>query len=385
MSEGKWIEVIDMLKIDNIMKERLYRRCTENKGKKHMKLRYYKPVIICASLVCMLVSAPIMARVISTALERMEEMDRREIKSLNDMIQEQPLEIEADSFSRELTEEEQSRKKVLLEEYTYKARFPEYEVSIAKGEPSRLVDEVCYDMQNSKFYLPNRALTDEELLQIIDFNHKRDYSLQVMNKVEKQEVSIKDVNNMEFMEKAEYILENIYGIDAISLERTVEWYNEDEDAYEITFTEGNTSFYIRMEKETLKVEKVSADLKEDLDSYQIITKEIAENETALFEKSKEIIENVLGVDQQIKSEWCNYYIGDGDRGQDRNLNYLFELEDGSAYIFNYVYEEGAFEEGILRAFDYVGNFEWYHQLVKDNEPKNAEKGIERVEFEIDLK
>ena len=384
MNEEKWIKIINQVNMDQAMKQRLYEKCIEKKDEKYMKLRYFKLTIICAGIIAMLVAVPIIGRMTSNVLVRMQEMDRKEVEDLNTMIQEQPPTVEADSFSRMLTEEEQSRKEVLLEEYTYKARFPQNEVSMMQEELPQPLDKIYYDMQNSKFYLPNRQLTDEELLQIIDFNHKRDYSLQVVNKVEKPEVNMIDINNMEIEEKAEYIIENIYDVDAKSLERTVEWYNEDEDAYEITFVQGNREFYICMGKETLNVENVSVNSRKDFNSYQVVTKDIAENATSLFDKSKDIIENVFGIEQQIKNAWCNYYIGDGNRGQDRNLNYLFELEDGSAYIFNYVYEKSGNQDAILLTSYYVGNFEWYHKILKDNESNNVKKGIERVEFKMNL-
>lgn len=384
MNEEKWIKIINQVNMDQAMKQRLYEKCIEKKDEKYMKLRYFKLTIICAGIIAMLVAVPIIGRMTSNVLVRMQEMDRKEVEDLNTMIQEQPPTVEADSFSRMLTEEEQSRKEVLLEEYTYKARFPQNEVSMMQEELPQPLDKIYYDMQNSKFYLPNRQLTDEELLQIIDFNHKRDYSLQVVNKVEKPEVNMIDIKNMEIEEKAEYIIENIYDVDAKSLERTVEWYNEDEDAYEITFVQGNREFYICMGKETLNVENVSVNSRKDFNSYQVVTKDIAENATSLFDKSKDIIENVFGIEQQIKNAWCNYYIGDGNRGQDRNLNYLFELEDGSAYIFNYVYEKGGNQDAILLTSYYVGNFEWYHKILKDNESNNVKKGIERVEFKMNL-
>lgn len=384
MNEEKWIKIINKVNMDEAMKQRLYEKCIEKKDEKYMKLRYFKLTIICAGIIAMLVAVPVIGRMTSNVLVRMQEMDRKEVEDLNTMIQDQPPTVEADSFSRMLTEEEQSRKEVLLEEYTYKARFPQNEVSMMQEELPQPLDKIYYDMKNSKFYLPNRQLTDEELLQIIDFNHKRDYSLQVVNKVEKPEVNMIDINNMEIEEKAEYIIENIYDVDAKSLERTVEWYNEDKDAYEITFVQGNREFYICMGKETLNVENVSVNSRKDFNSYQVVTKDIAENATSLFDKSKDIIENVFGIEQQIKSAWCNYYIGDGNRGQDRNLNYLFELEDGSAYIFNYVYEKNGDQDAILLTSYYVGNFEWYHKILKDNESNNVKKGIERVEFKMNL-
>ena len=43
--------------------------------------------------------------------------------------------------------------------------------------------ELCFCVENSTFYLPKQELTDDELLQIIDFMEKRDYSVRKKNSV----------------------------------------------------------------------------------------------------------------------------------------------------------------------------------------------------------
>ena len=45
--------------------------------------------------------------------------------------------------------------------------------------------EVVYCRANSTFYLPKSELTDEQLLQIIDFNERRDYALAKQNQADR--------------------------------------------------------------------------------------------------------------------------------------------------------------------------------------------------------
>lgn len=374
MNEEKWIEVIGKIHMDNAMKERLYHQCIQKKYGKCKKLKFYKPVRIGAIMVCMLVSAPLIADVTSNVLERMQQMNKQEVDSLNDLLQAQK--VEADSFSRALTAEEQDRKKRLLEAYTYKERFPEGDVKLVEGESLALENTLCYDINNSTFYLPHRPLSDEELLQLIDFNHKRDYSLQVMNPVEKTEVNMKDVKEMGLVEKAQYVIHTIYGLAPQSLESTIECQDEARKSYSVTFTEGKRNFSVGLEGEDLKVKNVGATLQNELSTYQVVTKEIAENETVLYEQSKDIVENVFAVGQGIKSAWCNYFIGDGGRAQDRKIHYLFELEDGSAYIFRYVQEEGTLYECF-----YMTRFSDYQRMMEQNDPKDLERGVKREQFE----
>lgn len=376
MKQEKWIEVIKEIKMDDSMKQRLVNNCSKKKYSSTLLFKYPKIVWVASIAVCVLISVPVIASVTSTVLERMQLMSKEEVKYLNEMVQSQT--SEADSFSRKLTEDEIMRKKELLQEYTYKAKSPISRIALIDGEDQKLSKELCYNVENSIFYLPERDLTDEELLQIIEFNEKRDYSLQVMNEVDKIVVDMGTVEDMGIMERAKYMINTIYGVTTENMKNTIE-YDENTGQYDVTFIEETREFSLRINDKDLKVSSISADLQKQLSSYSVVTKEIAENEKVLYEKSIDILDNILNVNQEVKSAWCNYFIGDGGRGQDRKLHYLFELEDGSGYIFRY-----AKEEGTLYEFIYMNNFSNYKTMMNQNDSKDLERGIIREEFEISL-
>lgn len=87
-------------------------------------------------------------------------------------------------YSRNLTEEEQNRKAELQEEYRAGTRFPQQSMPYFNGEEEQKPKDatVSFDYVKEICYLPERDLTDEELLQIIDLYEKANYSLQEINK-----------------------------------------------------------------------------------------------------------------------------------------------------------------------------------------------------------
>lgn len=120
-------------------------------------------------------SIPVRALVESLVAERMEELPQEEVVSIVEQLDSQ--ETEADGFSREYTEGEKQRRGELYEAYL-KGTFPEGELLQVDTEEEAGQQEFCYLTTNSTFYLPaDRELTDEEILQMIDFEEKRNYAL----------------------------------------------------------------------------------------------------------------------------------------------------------------------------------------------------------------
>lgn len=119
-------------------------------------------------------SVPVQAIVRSFVMARMEEVPKAEVKDITRMMQEQR--VEADSFSREFSDSERSRMKELLQLYGI-GTFPEKTICLVEQEEERPEGILSYTFETGYFNLPEREMTDEELLQIIDFNKFRNYVL----------------------------------------------------------------------------------------------------------------------------------------------------------------------------------------------------------------
>lgn len=84
----------------------------------------------------------------------------------------------ADAYSRELTENEKERMEKLMDLYSNEGVFPEGELAKISDSSEYGGTGVAFMASRSTFFLPEGTMSDEELLQIIDFRAKREYSLQ---------------------------------------------------------------------------------------------------------------------------------------------------------------------------------------------------------------
>lgn len=107
--------------------------------------------------------------------ERLENIPKQELEAVNQMVQGQN-NAEADSFSREYSKEEIKRMQQMQEAYQ-NGRFPQQTITFTDSVGQIPDDSLSYDPDTGFLYLPDRTLTDEELLQIIDFNYTRDYAV----------------------------------------------------------------------------------------------------------------------------------------------------------------------------------------------------------------
>lgn len=116
---------------------------------------------------------PVSALVHSIVRERMEEMPQEEKDAYVEALTQQRAAVSG--FSRAYTPEEERRYREMGEKYRA-GIFPEREVMKADTEEAAEAYEFCYLTSTDTFCLPERELTDEELLQIIDFMVKREYA-----------------------------------------------------------------------------------------------------------------------------------------------------------------------------------------------------------------
>lgn len=130
------------------------------------------------------VSVPVRAVVTSVVKERMDSVPGEEMRDLNDMIQSQ--EAQADGFSREYTAGEKARNKELWQAYE-NGTFPEGVIAQVDSGDEAAEGTLCYDRSTGVFRLPDQEMTDEELLEIIDFQHRMSYAVEQSGAVTEEE------------------------------------------------------------------------------------------------------------------------------------------------------------------------------------------------------
>ena len=262
---------------------------------------------------------------INLYIQRMNSLNEEEMLTYNSEVQN--TDKEADSFSRQLSKLERDKMLEFREEYETEGRFPTKEILKVQKKSEVVHGELCFCVENSTFYLPKQELTDDELLQIIDFMEKRDYSVRKKNSVSELPSSENEkVSEDEAVEFAKKILADVYNLDIT--------YADEEIEFETT--------------QNSKGEKLS--------SYFVYLK----NRKWEFDATVE-----------IDSETGYNYLEDGtlNRG---NVKYVIETEDGRGYVFIY-----SINADIVYDIYQIPDIEFFEKQEKRNTKVNRKNGILR--------
>ncbi len=153
----------------------------KNMERKEMKR---KAAVAAACILAVgIIGMPVKALVDSVVQERMEQIPEEEIEETAEMLAENSASVEADGFSRDFSEAENVRMIDLAVKYN-QGLFPEKEMPEVENDAAAIPDQLCYSMETGTYFLPERELTDEELLQYIDYQQKLNYVLAENNKEE---------------------------------------------------------------------------------------------------------------------------------------------------------------------------------------------------------
>jgi hypothetical protein len=143
------------------------------------KMNIRKAAVLAAAMI-MLLSVTATASV-GILRERMEAINREKLEEY--FVQISARKIPNDNYNRYFSDSEKQRMEQLKEEYETKGRFPEGEIALIEQPGQYKGKNVSYYPETGTFFFPEKEMSDEELLQIIDFRNKRDYSLQKMNEL----------------------------------------------------------------------------------------------------------------------------------------------------------------------------------------------------------
>ena len=172
-------ETMEQIHISEQMQEEIIMDVINRQmGNRKSKTRSWRKIVASAAVVALtagIISIPVRAVVNNIVRERMESISQEEVLAINDMVQEQR-NAEADGFSREYSDEEKERSKVLWQEYK-NGTFPDKVIVEVDDAEDVTKGMLCYIRSTGVFTLPDREMTDEEILEIIDFQHKMSYAV----------------------------------------------------------------------------------------------------------------------------------------------------------------------------------------------------------------
>lgn len=271
------------------------------------------------------------------ANQRMQQMKPEEIGDLKTDLQTST--EGADHYSRKLSDSEHNRLVQLTTKYDTEGLFPKSKILEVDSKNQILKDRLCFDSASSTFYLPDRELTDEELLELIDFYSKRDYSIKQRNSELSSEKSTEALlGESAGVTQAAKFVKQLSGVDVSKMEYSVSYTGNETDTskkfLEIQF--GNTSASPYMVTVDTQKNQVVWMLLGDNNYYSDAIVSDEEQFKNQYVTVKNTIQKLLSAGQNIQNAYLTYKESTSNALVKKGvLLYLCTLSDGSGYELNY--------------------------------------------------
>lgn len=352
-------------------------KISAKKAKRYFLLFHSKVAAVIALCVVSLSLSIGAGAAINLYIQRMNSLNEEEMLTYNSEVQN--TDKEADSFSRQLSKLERDKMLEFREEYETEGRFPTKEILKVQKKSEVVHGELCFCVENSTFYLPKQELTDDELLQIIDFMEKRDYSVRKKNSVSELPSSENEkVSEDEAVEFAKKILADVYNLDItyadeeIEFETTQNSKGEKLSSYFVYLKNRKWEFdaTVEIDSETGVLNGIDIDNKskeECISGIKVEKKRYQEYGSEI----RQLYEH-LQYGKNIKKMRVTYnYLEDGtlNRG---NVKYVIETEDGRGYVFIY-----SINADIVYDIYQIPDIEFFEKQEKRNTKVNRKNGILR--------
>lgn len=200
-------EAMEQIHISEEMQEEIIKNVPRQMKYRNRKTKYRKIAASAAAITLstLAISFPVRAFVANVVKERMENMPTEEVEDIVIMMQEQDAyaahstsswdtsadldSLEdcgreegqqttglADGFSREYSVNEKERSQALWQAYK-EGTFPDNVITQVDNTEEAPEGTLCYIRSTGVFQLPDQEMSDEELLEIIDFQHKMSYAV----------------------------------------------------------------------------------------------------------------------------------------------------------------------------------------------------------------
>ncbi|WP_177974899.1 hypothetical protein [uncultured Eubacterium sp.] len=316
------------------------------------------------------------------AKQRVEQTSEKEKESL----WKDAAKADADTFSRELSEKEQKRLNELAEKYESEGLFPEGSILQISDKSEIVSDQICFLAQDSIFYLPETALTDEQMLELIDFYAKRDYSVTAQGQKDAEEsetsADVTEISQEEAIEKASDLLSRLYGIDADTLaietehDQTLDENGETFTTNRISYRDetAGISYRVSVNLQNGEIKTVSA----EKDAGSNYSKEIAED-AAQYQNFYSEAEKMANAYMGENTVWTTKemeYMRDEDHVFGTGIvNYIFETDTDSCVISyscaqQYFYQVRYFTKDELNSY------------LADEKEQGAKRNLEQVIVDV---
>ena len=309
-------------------------------GQPQRKINFYGKLAVACACVCIITMSGVgVHAAINYANQRMEQItDAEKEQFISDVNESQ---ASADSYSRPLTDVEKSRLDELTEEYESNGVYPEESILEIKDSSQIDSSRICFEPDTSTFYLPERELTDEDILELIDFYNIRDNVLSGQKtEVVYDMTGVDEITEEEAKSIAKDLLQKLYDADTDNMKVEVD-YQQGTDGEE-SFS---TDYLYFTDEETGEQYEVSVDLQNA--KAGSVAKIAAESpyednlkpDEALYKSQYETADKMasafLGNTEEWKDSKTTYLVSDDGSVRNGVVNYEFTAQSGESCIVSY--------------------------------------------------
>ena len=169
------LNALDSLESDNTQDNVTFTSDRTSRKRRLRRFHLSKSAVAC--IACFLVSGITVSAVgiVNAYRQRMEDMNQNTVEEYYELA----LTGETTELNRHYTEDERNRYAELNREYEDNNLFPESQIVYLQSADE--YSGIALDTISRTLYLPQETLTDEELLEIIDFHQKQTYSIYKQN------------------------------------------------------------------------------------------------------------------------------------------------------------------------------------------------------------
>lgn len=259
--------------------------------------------------------------------QRMDSLSEKEMENYNSDVQKSN--VETDTYSRELTDREEEKMIYFRTQYEKKGMFPQNEINQVKSKEDIMEGVLCFVAEESKFYLPERTLTEEEMLEIIDLQEKRDYSVQQQNKVKNKPDKKDSQMELALQKQSVTVVAALYNLHESALKFVSS--DIEDGSYEFVVKGEDVHFSVYYSKENAVERIVYA--KDNLPAHESGVKIEDLKTKSISEKMKKRVEVFTG--KEIAEQSCYTLIDRNGKLAYGTVSYYYQMSDGSGCVAVY--------------------------------------------------
>lgn len=375
----RWLKKVDdQVKISKEQQEKIIENLKNNKRR---KLTNIEVGINIAFIIFVIISFPLSTiAVIDMVHSRFQSIDAQEVTELaQEMDFGQAREA---AFTRDYTAEEKERLAEITKKYIH-GTYPQEKILLNEDSNVRIEeDRLFFAEERNQYQLPERVLTDEELLQIIDHQYRNNYILATRYKdifwESKDSKKILSKENNEISQSESIKIANSWLTDRLGLEMdgmeiSSEYISSEEKVPGLIGLEfpvyivkysilsgTDYNFYINAKNGSVEKFNLNNDEIRGKISNSFLATDIEKNINLLYEQSQSFLKEKLKLTKQYSKILCEYNEKDAQL-HGFSINFYFIKADGSFDEIGIIYNSKK-----VFSFASLKNYKAYYKQKQDD-------------------